>query len=500
MTRPTPRAAAILSAAVAFALFLPTLRHGFAYDDGITLLENPLVREHRFAQILLAPYHTGPSQTIPTGAYRPLTIASFAAQHAMHGLSPAGYHAGNILLHALVSALAAWVAAAAVRTLGRREAEAGPAALLAGLLFAVHPVHVEAVANVSGRAELLAAACGLGALLAFARARATGWVAGSVLLFLACLAKESAVTLVAPILVWDLLRTRRWRTVWIASIPVAASLVLRWAVLGSLLTRKDAVTFLENPVVGQGAAVHLMTALAVAGKAAGLLFLPWKLTPDYGFAHTEPATVPWDPAVLAGVVALGGAVYAIAKLWRRRPDAVFGVVLILAPWFLVSNLVITIGTVFGERLLYLPSAGFALVVGAGLASILAGTSRRTAWIVALTAVACLAVLRSATYARAWKDDFALFTAAERTAPRSVRVLSNLGMELAVRGRLEEAERRLVRARDLAPWVVPVRINLAGVYLNLGRLEEAEREAREAVRLAPDDPIALAQLRAVLARE
>jgi len=167
-------------------------------------------------------------------------------------------------------------------------------------------------------------------------------------------------------------------------------------------------------------------------------------------------------------------------------------VLLLAPWLLVSNLFVTIGTIFGERFLYLPSAGFALVLGGAAASALAASRAPRGWVGAIVLLLLLAAARTSAYAPAWHDDFRLFSAAERAAPRSVRVLSNLGTELALRGELTEAEARLVRAREIAPWVLPVRINLAGVYLNLGRLDEAEAEARAALRIAPDDPVARAQ--------
>lgn len=498
----TRRGAALASALLALLVFLPTLPHRFAYDDAITIVENPLVTEHRFAEILVAPYHAGPSQTVPTGLWRPLTTASFALNHALHGLEPAGYHAVNILLHAIATGLLALVAFEGVARLGSREI-AGRAALAAGLLFAVHPVHVEAVANVSGRAEPLSAALFLGAILAYLRLRredgapSVGGISlAAALAFLSCLAKEHAVTFFLVAAAYEGLRTRSLRKAMrvkaLLAIPAVAYVALRFAVLGSLTLGPGAVTFLENPVVGQNFGVRLLTVVAIAGKAAGLLFLPWKLTPDYGYAHTAPVVSPLAFEFVAGAIALLGVGYAVLRLHRRRPEIVFGLALALLPWILVSNLFVTIGTIFGERLLYLPSAGFAIVIGAGFATM---RSRRVAGWVGV-AVILLASAKTVSWSLAWKDDRALFAAAERTAPESVRVLANLGAELAVRGDLEGAERRLRRAAEIAPTLAAVRINLAGVYLKQGRLDEAESEALEAVRLAPGDRVAAAQLEAV----
>jgi hypothetical protein len=374
---------------------------------------------------------------------------------------------------ALVAALALEVAR------GRRTA-----AVVAGLVFAVHPVHVEAVANVSGRAELLAAAFGLGALLVHARFRGgdgkatlAGSILAAFLLFLACLAKESAVMLAAVLVYGEALRGRSrfdiGRACAVAGLPVLVFLALRVGVLGSLTLREDAVTALENPVVGQSLPVRGLTALAVVARGAGLLLLPLRLTPDYGFAHLEPVGFLLDPAALAGFALVVAAAIALLLLPRKRPAAALGVVLLVAPWLLVSNLFVTIGTIFGERLLYLPSAGFALLAGVGASSLYAHARARSFLVTAGAAILLFWGWRSVTYAETWKDDLTLFTAAERVAPRSVRVLSNLGVELALRGRLEEAEARLVRAHELAPWVVPVRINLAGVYRQQGRHAEAE---------------------------
>src|SRR5262245_56774984 len=147
------------AALVAAACYLNTLPNQFAFDDLEIILRNPLVSGERagdFAATFASHYwsHLRESGNL----YRPLTILSYAANHALSGTSPWSYHAVNILLHALASAL--------VVALGVRFGLNAPLSLAAGLLFAVHPVHSEAVAGVVGRAELLVA-CGA----------AAGWLA-----------------------------------------------------------------------------------------------------------------------------------------------------------------------------------------------------------------------------------------------------------------------------------------------------------------------------------
>jgi protein O-mannosyl-transferase len=503
---------AALVAAAALAAYADSLGNGFALDDSIVVEQNPLVASHAFGEILRTPYHFGPSQKIPTGLYRPLTTLTFALDHLAGGLHPVVYHATNVTLHAAVSVL--------VLVTGLAVGLAPGASLVGALLFAVHPVHSEAVANVSGRAELLAAAFFLLALLVFARGRdaegrlsARRLVATAVLSFLAMLSKENAVTFVGAAAAFELLvrrskgesirnflRVRRaelGKTLVVLLVPVALYLAARHAVLGGFLLPAGAVTPMENPVVGLPLAPRLATALAAAGRYALLLVFPRTLSPDYGWAETAPVHTLLDPWLLVGLLAGAGLVAGLALAWRRSRPAAFAILLAVVPFTVVSNLPFPIGTILAERLIYLPSAGFCLLAGAAWP----GLRRRAGTI---TASALVTVLLAAGAARtevantAWHDDFALWSRALSAAPRSVRVLGNLGVELASRGRLDEARGLLLRAVALAPDFAPNRINLAGVLLRLGDLDGAEVEIHHVLEIEPGNEIARLQLRAILA--
>ena len=148
------RRAWILVALVAVLPFAQTLPNPPVLDDGWAVVENPLVQGglRNAARILTSPYNYGGPGTTG-GLFRPVTTLTFAANYAVHGRSPFGYHLVNLLLHVAASLL--------VLSLARRLAEAtmpdrAPwVALVAGLLFAVHPAHVEAIAPIVGRKELL---------------------------------------------------------------------------------------------------------------------------------------------------------------------------------------------------------------------------------------------------------------------------------------------------------------------------------------------------------
>ncbi len=158
------RRAWILVALAAVLPFAQTLPNPPVLDDGWAVVENPLVQGglRNAARILTSPYNYGGPGTTG-GLFRPVTTLSFAANYALHGRAPLGYHLVNLLLHVAASLL--------VLSLARRLAEAtlpdrAPwVALVAGLLFAVHPAHVEAIAPIVGRKELLSTTLALAALL-----------------------------------------------------------------------------------------------------------------------------------------------------------------------------------------------------------------------------------------------------------------------------------------------------------------------------------------------
>jgi hypothetical protein len=504
---------AAIVAAVALAVHANSVANGFALDDPLVIEENPLVTSHDFLGILAAPYHTGPSQTVPTGLYRPLATLTFALDHAAGGLDPRGYHAVNVALHALVSAL--------VLLLGVRAGLERAAALAGALLFAVHPIHSEAVANVSGRAELLSAALFLLALLVFARGREPGGrlrlpplAAAAALSFLAMLSKEHAVTFVGAAAAWEALVRRPAgepllefvrrragelsRTFALLALPALGFLAARRAVLGSLLLAPGAVTPIENPAVGLPFLARTATAVAALGRYALLFVFPLNLSPDHGVAETGPVRSPLDPWFLAGLACVLALAAVLAAAWRRSRPVALSILAAAVPFSIVSNVPFTIGTILAERLLYLPSAGLCLLAGAALPPLARLAGWGPAWLLA-AALLCVGSARTVSANAAWKDDFTLYSRAVGAAPRSVRVLGNLAVELAARGRPEEAVPLLERAVLLAPDFAPNRINLAGALLKRGELAEAEAQIRHVLAREPAHAVALLQLGAIRAR-
>jgi tetratricopeptide (TPR) repeat protein len=188
-----------------------------------------------------------------------------------------------------------------------------------------------------------------------------------------------------------------------------------------------------------------MTPFAVVVEYARLLSWPARLSADYSYNQIPLVTSPLDVLFLAGVALVAACICGIAVLWRRRPIAAFGLAFAALTFSIVSNLVVTIGTICAERLLYLPSAGILIAAAVG-AEGLAGSdrARQRVTYAALAVLIAIGAGRTWTRNRDWKTESALWSAALAAAPGSARVQSEYGRLLM--GRAED-DARAGRAAD-----------------------------------------------------
>lgn len=490
----------VVAAAAALA-YVNSLGNGFALDDVPLVRDDPRIRSlSNLPGLLLEPYwnEEGPA----SGLYRPLATVSFALNRAVLGAGPAGFHVVNVLAHATVSALL-WAAA--------RAAGAGRlASLLAGLLFALHPVHTEAVANVAGRAELLAAAGALGAFLLHARARREEagprrWLAGAAAAALylgGLLSKETAI--LAPLLfaLDDALARPRARGRRAGGAPGAAylgyllalgvGLFLRSRALGGLRGAETAV-FLDNPAAFEGTGTRISTALWVLARYAGLMLWPARLCSDYSYDAVPSVRSPADPRLWAGVAVLLLLLAASGAARRAGRPVAIGAASFLVFLLPASNLLFPAGVLMAERLAYLPSAGVCLAAGHAF-SLLAGEGsrrrpsplRRGGAIVLAAAV--LAALGARAMARnpVWRDNATLALNDVEIMPRSAKLQAGAGIAFHERGRLDEAEARYREAIGIYPDYAQIHYNLGVLLLDRGRALEAAAELARAAGLAPSN--------------
>ena len=458
--RRAPLAIHLLLAGAAIAVYLSSLAGGYAFDDRFIIVENPIVQKSSLSGIFTSAYMPGP-------VYRPVTLLTFAINERL-GWNPMADHVCNVALHALITLLVYAVAGRVVRSQTAR--------VVATLLFAVHPIHSEAVANIVGRAELLAAVFALTALLAFARSlEAKGsaglWFSVALVSFaIGPFAKESALTILPVIVLFQ--RLRAPHTPWRSHFAVGAAFVAaalpyiaaRMLVTGAL-TYPERLPFDDNPLAWVAPQQRVATALVILVEYLGLLIAPITLSADYSYNEIPVVTTLGDPRLWFAVAVLGGGAVLLWKVRHRAPALIFCTVFMACTLSLTANVLFSIGTIKGERLLYLPSVGWCM--GAGLVAAWGVRRYPTAVVVALCAL--LVFFSGRTWIRGydWRDDATIIQVTSRTAPNSAKAQYNFGAILLEQGAPDDATVQFRRALEIDPRHRQAAFGIGRIYERKG---------------------------------
>jgi tetratricopeptide (TPR) repeat protein len=484
---------ACIAGAVA-VVYLPAQDAPFVFDDQFTVIENPSLRALWPPSVPLSP-----PRFFPT-AGRPLPNASLAVDFHLGGLDPRGYHRTSFALHALSAGLLLGVARAALGRLGFGSL-ALPAAALAALLWALHPVQSEPVLYVTQRTELLLGACLLATLYASIRhwtaaslrSRAL-WLGAAVAACFAGMASKESMA-AAPVLV--LLFDRAFfagslRAALRGSRALYAGLFASWLLLFWLNAegpRADSAGFhLEVSPVS-----WWLTQSRIFWIYAKLVVWPWPLSIHYDLPYLETLAEAWPWLLaLAAVVAI-----AATALLRNRP---LGFAAACAGALLAPPFVVPIVTeMAAERRLYVPLAAL-LTLAVATAFRSAPTQRARVAVGAgclLLAIGYAAIdtARTAQY----RDELTLWTATVATQPTDPIARTNLGLALARAGRPDEAQRELERAIEIEPGDADLHFNLANLLADRGRSTDAIERYRTAIGLREDFPGAHVNLGVALAK-
>jgi tetratricopeptide (TPR) repeat protein len=293
-------------------------------------------------------------------------------------------------------------------------------------VWALHPVLTESVTNIVGRADLLAAFGVLAGLLchihggAASRRRKLAWLSGLALAATTGLfSKESAVVLLAAMVIYDLAFRQTWRARAAGYLALAVPFLVFFYVRGQVLARlpTGVVPFVDNPLMGAGFWTARLTAIKVIGKYLWLLLWPSRLSCDYSYNQIPLFT--WGDWKTLVALAACAALAAVAVVCYRRSQPVFFFMTFffatLAP---TSNLAILIGTIMAERFLYLPSIGFAGCLVWAVYTVCHRSPRAAPAVLALVAVAFAA--RTYTRNFDWFDDLSLWTSAAQASPASYK--------------------------------------------------------------------------------
>lgn len=511
-SNPQPKWAWCVPALLAIALYAATWGAPFLYDDQACVVENAQIRSaSHFFELWTSSFPPG---RVMSGLYRPATAATLLLDHVRAGLDAAAFHSTNVLLHAIAAALVARL----LLVLGRSAREA----LVAGSLFALHAVHVEAVAWVVGRAEILAAIFVLWSSIAwfeFVRTRRTRTlVIAALAYFLGLASKEVAAPL--PAFLWiatkllgpprgalarEAPRARSARSAAPAAAPHLRSFLPFAAALGLyLLLRLNALGTL-TPVPGSlaldglGTGARLATVAWCLLRDTALLLVPWPLRVDYA-REIVPSLA--SARGLAGFTFVLASLAFVAWAWKQSPWTALWIAWFAAFVFVVSNLVVLIGAVMAERFLYVPSVGACVLLAAlverGLASARAPL-RAGAFVLGAALVvgnATAALLRIPDWCdeeRFWR----VFLAQDARSEKAHQALGDLHWKRSQAGDAGSTEPALQFLRDGAALAaddpehttrdhVEIVLRLADRLRTLGRAEESLPWFEESLRALERD--------------
>jgi tetratricopeptide (TPR) repeat protein len=514
----------LLLAVVSFALYANTLQNGFALDDVMVLKENTIVTQGTkgIPELLATPHMHGYS-FFPDDTYRPLPLVMLALGYQYFGMNAGPFHLLNILLYAacviMLFLFIDWLF----------ERKKTSVAFVASLIFALHPVHTEVVANIKSCDELLCFFFGflsLNLFISYMKGdKMLQLLAGAISLFLAYLSKETVVGLlpVIVLLFFFYLNEDRKRAAFITAVSIAATVIfvaIRTHVLNEYNANQTSNS-IEMLAIAPSIAVKIATEITIMGRYLLLLFVPYPLLCTYGGNTLQYASFA-NIGTWASLLAYGGLFWvAVTRFMKDKRDPwAFGIFFYLSTIFLFSNIVFLIAGTMGDRLLFFASVGFCIIGALGIEKLVGGATESIFGAIrnpkALAVFVPVALLFGGmTFARNkdWADNYTLYKADIVKAPNSAMLNYYLGLELettvaganeqdtvALRKIRNEGLMYLTKSVGLSHDFADAHATLGNTYIMLSQYDSAEVHEKRALSLAPGNEKTINNLAYIYYRE
>lgn len=530
-----PVQAKVTVALVALLCFINSYDGEFVFDDSEAIVNNKDLRPNTPLNNIWSNDFWGSNLSSNSShkSYRPLTVLTFRLSYLLAGgLHPVGFHVPNIILHAVISAVMIDVFAILIGGLvydknGRLLNNAPKTSLLAALLFAAHPIHTESVAGIVGRADLLCALFFQLSFLTYCKAFNRGsdrddrfsvqWVVVSLLLCAAAmLCKEQGITvlgvnaafdvlLICNVNVYELsqrlllrknlldvseiLRTGLLTRLALMGLGGLSMLYARWRIMG---TGPPAFTEVDNPAsFEENIFLRIVNYNYYYSLNAWLLLCPWWLCFDWsmGCVPLIKSATDWRMVwlLLLWCVLIGLISQALCSQdIQRRRTLTLGLVLLVVPFLPACNIFFRVGFVIAERVLYLSSAGYCLLLAYSLGHCCCRWSKHKKLLcVSMLTLLCVYAARCALRSHQWRSEQNLFTSALSVCPLNAKVHYNVGKNLADRGNTTTAIVYYREAVRLHPTYVHAMNNLGNILKERNELVEAEQLLSKAVSIQPD---------------
>lgn len=452
-------------------VYLQTLQYDFVWDDHRHILENPALNDPWIIPQSFTDFGQAAHFEKAQLLYRPVFLLSLAADAAFWGKNPVGFHLTNILLHAFVTLL--------IFEFLRKWTGSFRIAWISSAVFAVHPIHVESVAWISARAELLMCLFLLVSFLAFSRScdssgiKSWGWTLAEGLAFLtALLSKETAI--VFPGLIVLICYSRKLHS-WKSVLP---SLIITILIsLGYLFSRSSTLLTVDSRSWYESG----MAILYVTGEYLRLLLFPVSLKALYDL----PSLTFMDQWVIRSVVILGIWVIGLVVAMRRSPiifSAMTWVLISLVPAY--SLFMYTSVSPIAERLLYLPSIGFALLCGMLLSTMYDRFGSQYLKPIATGIVMfllCAYAIGTMHSNKAWANEQRLWENTVHENPENSLAHFNLATAYFDRKQWQKAIQEYQKAVSIKPVYPEAYSNIGNAYSELGSRDLAIEQYKTAIR-------------------
>ncbi|XP_077195098.1 protein O-mannosyl-transferase TMTC3 [Paroedura picta] len=497
---------------VVAACYWNSLFCGFVFDDVSAILDNKdLHPSTPLKNLFLNDFWGTPmSEERSHKSYRPLTVLTFRLNYLFSELNAVSYHLLNVIFHTVVCIVFLKVCKLFLD---------GRSSVVASLLFAVQPIHTEAVTGVVGRAELLSSIFFLAAFLSYTRSKGAEntivWTPIALTVFLvavATLCKEQGITVVGICCVYEVFMAQGytlpilWDTVLQilrgkGSIPycmlqmLLKLIVLMFSTLLLVVIRVQVIqsqlpvfTRFDNPAAVSPFPARQLTFNYLLPVNAWLLLNPSELCCDWTMGTIPLIETLLDVRNVATVTFfcfLGSLlIFSLRYPGDSSKTVLMALCLIVLPFIPASNLFFPVGFVVAERVLYVPSMGFCMLVAHGWRKLSSNSVlRKLSWIV-LSLVLFIHALKTLQRNWDWESEYTLFMSALKVNKNNAKLWNNVGHALENEKNFEQALRFFIQATQVQPDDIGAHMNVGRTYKNLNRTKEAEESYLVAKSLMP----------------
>lgn len=420
------------------------------------------------------------TEDLSQGLYRPLTTFSYWLNVQLAGKYSPAFRAFNIILNIVVCLT--------LYLLLKRLKFGETISLSASLIFAVHPLHAEAVIPAFGRAELLCALFIFSGLLfhTYSRERYFARFAVMACVVMSFWSKEHGIILMPLCIVYDCFQSyldgqkinvrKILPTYSMYALGLLAVAWTRIAVTGSFFPHmKHFSAFSDNIIALCTPFIRIATAIKLQGFGVLKFIWPQTLSHDYSYAQILPVESVLDPGLIATILGLpivAGLIFCLLKKYRMKLLMLFAFyILSVAP---TSNILTATGTIFAERLFYLPSAWLCVISAIVLRSIITRIGA-SASLGILSAILILSGARTWTRGEDWASQMSIALKGVETSPLSNKTWNNLAVELAKDNQFQEAVYACDKAIAIYPELKTAIKNKAFYNIKLRKYEDAEKD-------------------------